>query len=73
MIELIKFTHKELVEIAYKWILKNGSVGVAVKELYSLASEIPDVIGFGGWESVVIECKASRSDFLADKKKPKKT
>lgn len=64
------FTHRQLVEIAYNWILKNASVGVAFKELKSLASEIPDVIGFGAWESVMIEVKVSRSDFLSDKKKP---
>lgn len=64
------WTHKQLVEIAYKWLIKNGSVGVAFRELRSVASEIPDVIGFGSFESVMIECKASRADFLADKKKP---
>lgn len=63
-------THKQLVDIAYKWVLKNGSVGIAFKELKSLSDEIPDVIGFGGWQSVLIECKISRSDFLSDKKKP---
>lgn len=63
-------THKQLVEIAYRWVLKNGSVGIAFKELKSLSNEIPDVIGFGGWHSILIECKVSRSDFLSDKKKP---
>lgn len=62
-------THKELVEISYRWILKNGGMSIAFKELKSMASEIPDVIGFNGWESAVIECKVSRSDFLKDKKK----
>jgi len=62
-------THKELVEAAYKWLVKNGSVGVVFKELKSCAIEIPDVIGFDSWQSVLIECKASRSDFFADKKK----
>lgn len=62
-------THRELVESAYKWLVKNGSVGVVFKELKSCASEIPDVIGFDSWQSVLIECKASRSDFFADKKK----
>lgn len=68
----LKFTHKELVELAYKWMLKNTSCGVAFKELNSLAcnGEYPDVIGFGsGTHSVLIECKVSRSDFLADKNK----
>lgn len=63
-------THKQLVEISYKWMLKRGKMSIAFKELSSLASEIPDVIGFNGWDSMVIECKVSRSDFLSDKKKP---
>lgn len=64
-------THKELVEVGYKWLLKNTSCGVAFKELKSLSWEIPDVIGFGSSGfSVIIECKVSRSDFLADKSKP---
>lgn len=62
-------THKELVTAAYKWVLKSGGMTIAFKELYSLAREKPDVIGFNGWESAVIECKASRGDFLGDKKK----
>jgi hypothetical protein len=66
-------THKEIVEIAYRWVLKNGGMTIAFKELYSLANEIPDVIGFNHWESAVIECKVSRSDFLSDKKKQHRT
>lgn len=62
--------HKELVEIAYKWILKRGSCGIAFKELKTAAIEIPDVIGFGSGFSSVIECKVSRADFLKDKLKP---
>jgi len=63
------FTHKKLVEIAYRWLLNNGGVGVAFKELKSSADEIPDVIGFDSWHSILIEVKVSRSDFLSDKKK----
>lgn len=65
-------THKELVELSYKWVLKRGSCGCAFKELYSGATngEYPDVIGFGGYgHSVLVECKTSRSDFLSDRKK----
>jgi len=63
-------THKHLVDIAYKWVLNNASCGVAFKELKSIGAEIPDVLGFGsGGHSVLIECKASRSDFFADKNK----
>lgn len=66
------FTHQFLVEVAYSWLLKNCSCGVAFKELRSLAcnNEFPDVIGFGsGGHSVLIEVKISRSDFFADRKK----
>lgn len=62
-------SHKEIVEIAYKWLIKNGSVGFAFKELKSISEEIPDVIGFNSWQSILIECKISRSDFFADKSK----
>lgn len=62
--------HKELVEVGYKWLLKNGGCGVAFKELKSINQEIPDVIGFSSHYSYVIECKVSRTDFLKDKKKP---
>lgn len=63
-------SHKELVNAAYKWVLKNGSCGVAFRELYTINQEYADVIGFGGWDhSVLLECKISRNDFLADKKK----
>lgn len=64
--------HRMLVEAAYLWVLKNGSCGVAFKELNSLAcnGEYPDVIGFGSHGySVLIECKTTRSDFHSDKKK----
>lgn len=65
------FTHKDLIPIAYRWILKHASCGVAFKELVTLSQEVADVIGFGSGEySCLIEVKASRSDFLCDKKKP---
>ena len=33
-------------------------------------SELPDVFAFTRYNSVLFECKASRADFLKDKKKP---
>ncbi len=64
-------THKELVNAAYRWVLGSASCGVAIRELYTACSngERPDVIGFGTRGSVLIECKMSRADFFADKKK----
>jgi len=63
--------HRDLIEVAYKWVLKSTSCGVAFKELVTCNAETPDVIGFGhDGHSVLIECKVSRSDFYADRKKP---
>ena len=65
-------THKDLIEPAYKWVLNSGKCGVAFKEFKTAnsAGEEPDVIGFhGGGKSILIECKATRADFLSDKKK----
>jgi len=65
-------THKELVPIAYKWVMKAGSCGVAFREFKTLCSngECPDILGIrSGGHTVLIECKATRSDFLSDKNK----
>lgn len=71
---LFPITHKDLVICAYRWVLKNGSCGMALRELVSITGEIPDVIGFGmGGHSVLIECKTSKSDFIADRLKPFRT
>lgn len=63
-------SHAELVEIAYRWVLRAGRCGVAFRELVSHTAEQPDVIGFGhAGRSVVVECKATRADFMADARK----
>ena len=63
-------THSDLVDIAYKWVLKNAHCGVAAKEIRCITMEQPDVIGFGSnGHSVMIEVKVSRADFLRDAKK----
>jgi hypothetical protein len=73
-------THADLCKIAVRWLKRNRAQGghgchIAMSETKSgWSGEIPDAIGFraSGWEdgSVVVEVKTSRSDFLADKKKP---
>ena len=64
-------THKELVDLSHKFVLKNMSCGVAVKELKTTINEIVDVLGFGAHNhSVLLEIKVSRQDFLKDKNKP---
>lgn len=66
-----EISHKELVEQAGLW-LRNCSKThtVVITELVTSGTETPDAIGFsaqGG--TTLIECKASRADFQADKKK----
>jgi hypothetical protein len=39
-------------------------------ELVTATPETPDVFGWSYWATVLIEVKVSRSDFLADAKKP---
>ena len=62
-------THIELVEAA-KRFLKTRGVMIIFTELVTLNRENPDVIGWNADCSVLVECKASRSDFLSDKRKP---
>jgi len=66
------YSHSELVELGYKYLMKTIRCSFAFKELSGLAVEIPDVIGFmvGTPATFLLECKTSRSDSLADKKKP---
>lgn len=63
--------HSELVKRAYKWLRNTAGCGFAFTELcaYTNSGEIPDAIGWRGGLSILIECKTTRSDFLADKNK----
>lgn len=60
--------HDRLVKLARRYALRECPV--VISEIAG-GREEPDVIGFKHCgESLVIECKASRSDYLAEKKKP---
>jgi len=59
-------THSELVRLAAKWLAKKHSV--VITEMAG-QSEEPDGLGFRGAFSTLVECKATRSDFAADKLK----
>ena len=62
-------THAELVHRAKGWLRRQG-YRVVVGEVSTLAGEIPDAMAFAPTKpSMLVECKASRSDFLADAKK----
>jgi len=64
-------THAALVELAVQWLRAKYRCGIVLSEQACCSGEIPDVIGWKGrCRSVVVECKVSRSDFLADAAKP---
>jgi len=64
-------THVELVGKAVEWLRKRYRCGVILSEQACSSGEVPDVIGWKGkCRSVLIECKVSRADFLADRSKP---
>jgi hypothetical protein len=63
-------THAQLVNMAVKW-LRAYRCGVVLSEQACVSGEMPDAIGWKrATHSVVIECKISRADFLADRSKP---
>jgi len=63
-------THSQLVEKAVRW-LRQYRCGVVLSEQACVSGEMPDAIG---WKrtchSVLVECKMTRADFLADRAKP---
>ena len=63
-------THSQLVEKAVQW-LRSYRCGVVLSEQACVSGEMPDAIGWRrACHSVLIECKVTRSDFLADRAKP---
>lgn len=63
--------HPELCRIAGEWLRMKCPIRcpVVFVEMTSQAIETPDAVGFTSSYSILIECKTSRADFLADKKK----
>jgi hypothetical protein len=63
-------THAQLVEKAIHW-LRRYRCGVVLSEQACISGEMPDAIGWKrAHHSVLVECKITRSDFLADRGKP---
>ena len=63
-------THSQLVEKAVHW-LRRYRCGVVLSEQACVSGEMPDAIGWKrACHSVLVECKVTRSDFLADRAKP---
>lgn len=62
-------THEKLVRKAVWWLRSYGC-GVVLSEQSCASGETPDAIGWKrACHSVVVECKASRADFFADRDK----
>lgn len=62
-------THARLVAKAIAW-LRSYRCGVVLSEQALSSGEMPDAIGWkGDCHSVLVECKVSRPDFLADREK----
>jgi hypothetical protein len=66
-------SHAQLVRLAEKW-LRSYRCGVVLSEQACVTGEMPDAIGWKrACHSVLVECKISRADFLADRAKPWRT
>ena len=64
-------THADLVQRAALWLRNQKNCRVVLTEQTTSLGEVPDAIGWKyGNCSYLIECKVSRSDFLADRCKP---
>ncbi len=63
-------THAYLVNKSVEW-LRRYRCGIVLSEQSCSSGEMPDAIGWKGkCHSVLIECKVSRADFLAERNKP---
>ena len=63
-------THEQMVKKAEDWLRSYGC-SVVLSEQACVSGEMPDAIGWkSSCHSILIECKVSRSDFLADRDKP---
>lgn len=62
-------THQDLIRRAERWLRGTKRCSVVITEMVCFSREIPDAIGWTTSQSILVECKASRADFLKDKKK----
>ena len=65
--------HQQLVTLGARWQKRQGFSVVATEIAVVGIGEQADIIGFRSTCSLLIEAKATRSDFLADAKKPHRT
>ena len=68
-------THDDLVNLAVRWCRSKHRCKLVFAELMTRRTRkiIPDVLGFKpNGDSVLVECKTSKPDFVADQKKKHK-
>ena len=64
-------SHADLVFAGHQWLRFSvrPRCYVVLSEIASAVQETPDVIGWASGFSTLVECKTSRADFIADRKK----
>lgn len=63
-------THKEACTRAARWLQNTMGCAVVMTERTTRVQETPDAVGWkSDGDSILVECKVSRSDFHADKAK----
>ena len=63
-------THKQAVRRIGNWLKNTKQCPIVITELATANHETPDAIAFhGNGNSILVECKISRADFLADRHK----
>jgi len=69
-LQSVPVTHAKLVDLAVRW-LRRYRCGVILSEQACISGEVPDAIGWKkACHSILVECKATRADFLIDREKP---
>jgi len=58
--------HSDLIQIGKKWLIKARNCQVVLSETQAQSGETPDLIGWRGQLSILIECKTSLADFRRD-------
>jgi hypothetical protein len=62
--------HQDLIALASNWLFQAKRCPLVCTDLVAACGETPDAIGWYMGSSILVECKSSRADFLADRKKP---
>lgn len=61
--------HVQLVDLAVRWLRRQGCRVILHHPFRTLLAEQPDAIGWRDGLSILVEAKVSRADFFADEKK----